>query len=86
KLFLNLNQQQLEAEIVSIKNRQELLTLELESLKKQVEEKNQEITSIYEKLKQYQDEINPSVDGLTSIELLQDRIQSLQAEIERRFS
>jgi vacuolar-type H+-ATPase subunit D/Vma8 len=83
KLFLNLNQQQLETDISSINNKKALLRLELESLKKQVEEKNQEIASMSNKLKQYPDEINVAVDGLTSIAQLQNKIESLQAEIER---
>ena len=84
KIFLGSNKQQLEAEIALMENKKELLRLELYSLKNQTVERNQEFSSLSKKIGQYQTEIDPAIDGLTTLESLHNKIQALQEEVEHK--
>jgi superfamily I DNA and/or RNA helicase len=84
RLFSSVNKQELEAEMAPIVNKQEILKLEFESLKNQISEKNKEESTISKELSQYQQEIDPAIDGLTTISALHNKIQTLQGEIEKK--
>jgi len=85
KRFLSgLNREQIEAEIASIENRKEIARLELQSLQKQLEDSVQEKNVISNRINQYRNEIEPSVDSLTTLGSLRQRILELSGAAESK--
>ena len=85
KRFLSgLNEEQIELEIASIENRKKIASLELQSLKKQLEDSFQEKNAISSSINRYHYEIEPNVDGLTTLEALRQRIIELNGAAESK--
>jgi superfamily I DNA and/or RNA helicase len=85
KRFLSrLNKEQIEAEIASIENREKIAGLELQSLQKQLEDDVQEKNAASNRIDRYRNEIEPSVDGLTTLKSLRQRILELSEEAESK--
>jgi len=85
KRFLSgLNKERSEAEIASIENEKEIARLELQSLQKQLKDSVQEKNAVANRINQYRNEIEPSVEGLTTLRSLRRRMLELSGEAESK--
>jgi superfamily I DNA and/or RNA helicase len=85
KRFLSgLNREQIESEIAVIENRKEIARLELQSLQKQLDDSVQEKNAISNRINQYRNEIEPGINGLTTLESLRQKILELSGAAESK--
>lgn len=85
KRFLSgLDTGRIQAEIASIENGREMARLELHSLQKQLSDQVQEKNTISGAINQYRNEIEPPVDGLTTLESLRQRTIDLREEADSK--
>ncbi len=84
RLLLRINREQIEADITSTENRRDIARLELQSLQKRRDDSIQEANAISDTINQYRNEIEPSVDSLTTLKSLHQRISELHTEVENK--
>jgi superfamily I DNA and/or RNA helicase len=84
RFLSSMNKEQIELDISSIKNKQAIARLELESLERQIDDRIRERNVISGRINQYRNEIEPAVDGLTTLKSLHQKISDLNGEIENK--
>lgn len=84
RMLSGLNVEQIDAEIKSINNRQEILKLKLQSLQSEINDILREKDMLSEKIKELRDASQVKLDGMTTVEALRQRIHELSREAESK--
>jgi superfamily I DNA and/or RNA helicase len=84
RFLSGLNREQIESEIVGIEIRKETTRLELQSLQKRLDDSVQEKNAISNRIDKYRNEIEPSINGLTTLESLRQKIRELSGTVENK--
>ena len=84
RLFAGSNKDQLEAEVKSIENRFRIAQLELQSLHTELNDSIQKRDAISVRIRELDEEIEPNIDGITTLDFLRQRIFELKGEVENK--